>query len=88
MPAPAALAASSGVVGLVMLAVYAVVLKFLNVPEADTALTAAQLGPSADRTYKALEFFAEGNYDNFFWQASYTWSKSRGNTEGGDPVGG
>ena len=31
---------SSGVVGLVMLAVYAVVLKFLNVPEADTALTA------------------------------------------------
>ena len=31
---------SSGVVGLVMLAVYAVVLRFLNVPEADTALKA------------------------------------------------
>ena len=31
---------TSGVVGLVMLAVYAAVLKFLNVPEADTALKA------------------------------------------------
>jgi putative peptidoglycan lipid II flippase len=31
---------SSGVVGLVMVAVYAAVLKFLNVPEADTALKA------------------------------------------------
>jgi hypothetical protein len=46
-------------------------------------LTADQLGPSADRTYKALEFFVEGNWDKFFYQASYTWSKSYGNTEGG-----
>jgi hypothetical protein len=43
----------------------------------------AKLGPKAKRTYKALEFFAEGHYDKFFWQASYTWAKSAGNTEGG-----
>jgi hypothetical protein len=49
-----------------------------NVP-----LTADQLGPAAKRTYKALEFFVEGNWDKFFYQASYTWSKSYGNTEGG-----
>jgi hypothetical protein len=46
-------------------------------------LTADQLGPKAKRTYKALEFFVEGNWDKFFLQGSYTWSKSYGNTEGG-----
>ncbi len=46
-------------------------------------LSAATLGPDAVRTYKAMEFFLEGTWDKFFMQASYTWSKSRGNTEGG-----
>jgi hypothetical protein len=46
-------------------------------------LDADTLGPAAKRTYKALEFFVEGNWDKFFMQASYTWSKSYGNTEGG-----
>ncbi|MCX7042719.1 MAG: TonB-dependent receptor [Gammaproteobacteria bacterium] len=46
-------------------------------------LTAAVGGPPAKRTYKAVEFFVEGNWDKFFMQASYTWSKSYGNTEGG-----
>jgi hypothetical protein len=41
------------------------------------------LGPKAKRTYKALEFFAEGQWDGFFVQASYTWAQSQGNTEGG-----
>ncbi len=41
------------------------------------------LGPKAKRTYKAVEFFAEGHWDKFFLQGSYTWSKSEGNTEGG-----
>jgi hypothetical protein len=41
------------------------------------------LGPKAKRTYKALEFFAEGQWDKFFVQGSYTWSQSKGNTEGG-----
>jgi len=41
------------------------------------------LGPEARRTYKALEFFAEGQWDKFFVQGSYTWAKSSGNTEGG-----
>ena len=41
------------------------------------------LGPKAKRTYKALEFFAEGQWDKFFVQASYTWAQSKGNTEGG-----
>ena len=46
-------------------------------------LAADVLGPKADRTYKALEFFVEGSWDKFFMQGSYTWSKSQGNTEGG-----
>jgi hypothetical protein len=46
-------------------------------------LSADTLGPKAKRTYKAVEFFLEGNWDKFFVQASYTWSKSIGNTEGG-----
>lgn len=46
-------------------------------------LDAETLGPDVERTYKALEFFVEGNWDKFFMQGSYTWSKSYGNTEGG-----
>jgi hypothetical protein len=46
-------------------------------------LDADTLGPKAKRTYKAVEFFLEGSWDKFFMQASYTWSKSHGNTEGG-----
>lgn len=43
----------------------------------------AALGlPEATRKYQAIEFFFEGNWDNFFLQGSYTWAKSRGNTEG------
>ncbi|GAA5076614.1 TonB-dependent receptor [Lysobacter panacisoli] len=42
------------------------------------------LGPKAKRTYKAIELFAEGQLtDKFFLQGSYTWSKNKGNTEGG-----
>ncbi|MCC4604118.1 TonB-dependent receptor [Xanthomonas campestris] len=42
------------------------------------------LGPRAQRTYKAIELFAEGQLsDKFFLQGSYTWSKNKGNTEGG-----
>ena len=41
------------------------------------------LGPKAKRKYSALEFFVQGNWDRFFLQGSYTWSKAIGNTEGG-----
>ena len=40
-------------------------------------------GAKAKRTYKALEFFAEGHWDKLFLQGSYTWAKSSGNFEGG-----
>ena len=46
-------------------------------------IPAAVLGPKAKRTYKALEFFAEGQWDKFFMQGSYTWAQNKGNTEGG-----
>ena len=46
-------------------------------------LDAETLGPAAQRSYKAVELFLEGSWDKFFMQASYTWSKSYGNTEGG-----
>jgi len=40
-------------------------------------------GEGAKRTYSALEFFFQGNWDRFFLQGSYTYAKSKGNTEGG-----
>lgn len=46
-------------------------------------LTADQLGPDAKRTYSAVEFFWEGHWDKLFLQGSYTFSRSKGNTEGG-----
>jgi hypothetical protein len=44
---------------------------------------ADRLAPAAKRTYGALEFFLDGSWDRFFLQGSYTYAKSRGNTEGG-----
>ncbi|WP_166636792.1 TonB-dependent receptor [Cognatilysobacter terrigena] len=41
------------------------------------------LSPKARRTYKALELFSDVTFQRFFMQASYTWSQSKGNTEGG-----
>ncbi|KGQ18788.1 Oar protein [Lysobacter dokdonensis DS-58] len=49
----------------------------------NVALTAEELGQKAKRTYKAVEIFAEGHWDKFFIQGSYTWAKSLGNSEGG-----
>lgn len=43
----------------------------------------ARLSPDAKRTYSAMEFFVDGNWDKFFLQGSYTYAKSKGNTEGG-----
>ena len=43
----------------------------------------ATLSPDAKRTYSAIEFFFDGNWDKFFLQGSYTYAKSKGNTEGG-----
>ncbi|MGN7831906.1 TonB-dependent receptor [Pseudoxanthomonas sp. 22568] len=43
----------------------------------------ALLSPKAKRTYSAMEVFFEGSWDNFFLQGSYTYAKSKGNTEGG-----
>lgn len=42
-----------------------------------------RLSPPAKRKYAAMEFFFDGNWDKFFLQGSYTYAKSRGNTEGG-----
>ena len=52
------------------------VTEVINIP-------ADRLGPGTRRKYKALEFFAQGNWDKLFLQGSYTWSKSIGNVEGG-----
>jgi hypothetical protein len=43
----------------------------------------ALLSPKAKRTYQALEVFFEGSWDKLFMQGSYTYAKSKGNTEGG-----
>jgi hypothetical protein len=43
----------------------------------------ALLSPKAKRTYSALEFFVDGRWDRLFLQGSYTYAKSKGNTEGG-----
>ncbi|RZA36816.1 MAG: TonB-dependent receptor [Lysobacteraceae bacterium] len=44
---------------------------------------ADRLGPSAKRSYKALELFLDGSWDRFFFQGSYTLAYNKGNTEGG-----
>ncbi|HEY0309798.1 MAG TPA: TonB-dependent receptor [Luteimonas sp.] len=41
------------------------------------------MSPKAKRTYSALEFFFDGRWDKMFLQGSYTYAKSKGNTEGG-----
>jgi hypothetical protein len=41
------------------------------------------MSPKAKRTYSALEFFFDGRWDKLFLQGSYTYAKSKGNTEGG-----
>jgi hypothetical protein len=38
--------------------------------------------PVAQRKYQAIEFLFEGTWENLFLQGSYTWARSRGNTEG------
>ena len=38
---------------------------------------------AAKRTYSAIEVFWQGNWDRFFFQGSYTYARSKGNTEGG-----
>ncbi|SKC76027.1 Carboxypeptidase regulatory-like domain-containing protein [Pseudoxanthomonas indica] len=43
----------------------------------------SRLSPKAKRTYSALEIFVDGSWDKFFLQGSYTYAKSKGNTEGG-----
>ncbi len=47
-------------------------------------LTAAEMGfPKAERTYTALDFFAEHPYrGGWYGKVNYTWSRSKGNTEG------
>jgi len=41
------------------------------------------LSEKAKRKYSAIEIFAQGNWDRFFLQGSYTYAKAKGNTEGG-----
>ena len=41
------------------------------------------LSPPARRSYRSLELFWDGDWDNWFASASYTMSWNKGNTEGG-----
>lgn len=49
----------------------------------EVTIPGALLSPKAKRKYTALEIFAQGNWDRFFLQGSYTFAKAIGNTEGG-----
>ncbi len=49
----------------------------------ETLIKGELLSPKAKRTYQSLEVFADGHGDRYSWHASYTWSRSAGNTEGG-----
>ncbi len=48
-----------------------------------TTIPGDLLSPKAKRTYKALDFTLDGNFEKFFFQATYTLAYSKGNTEGG-----
>src|SRR5690606_13445340 len=49
----------------------------------DIAPGTLKMGPESKRTYSALEFFFQGNWDRLFLQGTYTYAKSKGNAEGG-----
>ncbi|WP_175597232.1 TonB-dependent receptor [Peristeroidobacter soli] len=49
----------------------------------ETRVNGNLLSSKARRSYKALELFWNGNWDQTFVQASYTLAYSKGNTEGG-----
>ena len=49
----------------------------------EVTVEGSTMSPPAKRTYSALEFFFDGNWDKLFLQGSYTYAKSKGNTEGG-----
>lgn len=48
----------------------------------DITIPGNQLGPRAKRSYQGVVFSAEKQTDKYYFNASYTWSKSYGNTEG------
>ena len=49
----------------------------------EKTIPGALLSTKAKRYYTALEFFAQGNWDRFFLQGSYTFARAIGDTEGG-----
>ncbi len=49
----------------------------------EVTIPGALLSTKAKRYYTALEFFAQGNWDRFFMQGSYTFARAIGDTEGG-----
>lgn len=49
----------------------------------EKTIPGALLSTKAKRYYTALEFFAQGNWDRFFMQGSYTFARAIGDTEGG-----
>lgn len=49
----------------------------------ETTVASDLLSPQAKRTYKALELFWDGNWEKFWFQASWTMAWNKGNTEGG-----
>ncbi|WP_243047726.1 TonB-dependent receptor [Dyella sp. RRB7] len=48
----------------------------------DVTIPGNVLGPRAKRSYQGLELSAKKQSDKYYVSASYTWSKSYGNTEG------
>jgi hypothetical protein len=48
----------------------------------DVTIPGDQLGPAAKRSYQGVALTAEKATDKYYFNASYTWSKSYGNTEG------
>ncbi|MFC4763411.1 TonB-dependent receptor [Dyella koreensis] len=48
----------------------------------DVTIPGNQLGPAAKRSYQGIELKAEKTTDKYYVNASYTWSRSYGNTEG------
>lgn len=48
----------------------------------NVTIPGSELGPRAKRSYQGVVFSAEKQSDTYYLNASYTWSKSYGNTEG------
>ena len=62
---------------------YTITTRIVNGQEVPLMVPNGGHDQAAKRKYSAIEVFWQGNWDKLFFQGSYTYARSKGNTEGG-----